>query len=105
MKKSVLGEGSKANHFSYLGDAEIGAGVNIGAGVITANYDGVNKFKTKIGDSAFIGTNSTLVAPITIDTNGFVAAGSTVTKDVEENGLAIARGKQRNINGWKRPQK
>jgi bifunctional UDP-N-acetylglucosamine pyrophosphorylase / glucosamine-1-phosphate N-acetyltransferase len=105
MKKSVLGEGSKANHFSYLGDATIGAGVNIGAGVITANYDGVNKFKTDIKDNAFIGTNSTLVAPITIAENGFVAAGSTVTKDISENGLAIARGKQRNIDGWKRPTK
>lgn len=105
MKKSVLGEGSKANHFSYLGDAEIGEGVNIGAGVITANYDGVNKFKTEIGDNAFIGTNSTLVAPIHIDDNGFVAAGSTVTKKVEKDGLAIARGKQRNISGWSRPTK
>ena len=80
MKKSVLGVGSKANHFSYLGDATIGAGVNIGAGVITANYDGVNKFKTEIGDNVFVGTNSTLVAPIKIDDNGFVAAGSTITK-------------------------
>lgn len=105
MKKSVLGEGSKANHFSYLGDAEIGEGVNIGAGVITANYDGVNKFKTEIGDNAFIGTNSTLVAPIHIDDNGFVAAGSTVTKKVDKDGLAIARGKQRNISGWARPTK
>jgi bifunctional UDP-N-acetylglucosamine pyrophosphorylase/glucosamine-1-phosphate N-acetyltransferase len=105
MKKSTLGVGSKANHFSYLGDAEIGAGVNIGAGVITANYDGVNKFKTVIGDNAFVGTNSTLVAPINIEENGFVAAGSTVTKDVEKDGLAIARGKQRNIQGWKRPTK
>ena len=105
MKKSVLGEGSKANHFSYLGDAEIGEGVNIGAGVITANYDGVNKFKTEIGDNAFIGTNSTLVAPIHIDDNGFVAAGSTVTKKVDKDGLAIARGKQRNISGWSRPTK
>ena len=105
MKKSVLGEGSKANHFSYLGDAKIGAGVNIGAGVITANYDGVNKFKTDIKDNAFIGTNSTLVAPITIEENGFVAAGSTVTKNIDKDGLAIARGKQRNIDGWKRPTK
>ena len=105
MKKSVLGQGSKANHFSYLGDAQIGAGVNIGAGVITANYDGVNKFKTEIGDHAFIGTNSTLVAPIKIDDNGFVAAGSTITKPVEQDGLAIARGKQRNISGWQRPKK
>ncbi len=105
MKKSVLGVGSKANHFSYLGDATIGAGVNIGAGVITANYDGVNKFKTEIGDNVFVGTNSTLVAPIKIDDNGFVAAGSTITKAVEQDGLAIARGKQRNITGWKRPTK
>lgn len=105
MKKSSLGEGSKANHFSYLGDATIGAGVNIGAGVITANYDGVNKFKTDIKDNAFIGTNSTLVAPITIEENGFVAAGSTVTKNIDKDGLAIARGKQRNIEGWKRPVK
>lgn len=105
MKKSTLGEGSKANHFSYLGDATIGAGVNIGAGVITANYDGVNKFKTDIKDNAFIGTNSTLVAPVTIEENGFVAAGSTINKDVAENGLAIARGKQRNIEGWQRPTK
>ncbi len=105
MKKSTLGEGSKANHFSYLGDATIGAGVNIGAGVITANYDGVNKFKTDIKDNAFVGTNSTLVAPITIEENGFVAAGSTVTKNIEKDGLAIARGKQRNIDGWKRPTK
>lgn len=105
MKKSTLGEGSKANHFSYLGDATIGKGVNIGAGVITANYDGVNKFKTEIGDEVFIGTNSTLVAPIKIENNGFVAAGSTITKPVEQDGLAIARGKQRNITGWKRPTK
>ena len=105
MKKSTLGVGSKANHFSYLGDATIGAGVNIGAGVITANYDGVNKFKTEIGDNVFVGTNSTLVAPLKIDDNGFVAAGSTITKPVEQDGLAIARGKQRNISGWKRPVK
>lgn len=105
MKKSTLGEGSKANHFSYLGDTTVGTGVNIGAGVITANYDGVNKFKTEIQDNAFIGTNSTLVAPIVIEENGFVAAGSTVTKPVGKDGLAIARGKQKNLEGWKRPVK
>ncbi|NVK24926.1 MAG: bifunctional UDP-N-acetylglucosamine diphosphorylase/glucosamine-1-phosphate N-acetyltransferase GlmU [Gammaproteobacteria bacterium] len=105
MKKSILGEGSKANHFSYLGDTTVGAGVNIGAGVITANYDGVNKFKTEIHDNAFIGTNSTLVAPVVIEENGFVAAGSTVTKPVAKDGLAIARGKQRNIDSWNRPTK
>ncbi|MBU2883183.1 bifunctional UDP-N-acetylglucosamine diphosphorylase/glucosamine-1-phosphate N-acetyltransferase GlmU [Psychrosphaera sp. B3R10] len=105
MKKSTLGEGSKVNHFSYLGDTTVGQGVNIGAGVITANYDGVNKFKTTIEDNAFIGTNSTLVAPVTISANGFVAAGSTITKDVEKNALSIARGKQRNIDNWPRPVK
>ena len=105
MKKSTLGVGSKANHFSYIGDTNVGQGVNIGAGVITANYDGVNKFKTEIGDNAFIGTNSTLVAPIEIEENGFVAAGSTVTKTVAKDQLAIARGKQRNISGWPRPTK
>lgn len=105
VKKSTIGEGSKANHFSYVGDAEVGAGVNIGAGVITANYDGVNKYKTVVGDKAFIGTNSTLVAPITVEKNGFVAAGSTITKDVKQDQLSVARGKQRNIDGWKRPTK
>jgi bifunctional UDP-N-acetylglucosamine pyrophosphorylase/glucosamine-1-phosphate N-acetyltransferase len=105
VKKSTIGEGSKANHFSYVGDAQIGAGVNIGAGVITANYDGVNKFKTVVGDNAFIGTNSTLIAPVTVADNGFVAAGSTISKDVEQDQLAVARGKQRNISGWQRPVK
>ncbi|WKE65640.1 bifunctional UDP-N-acetylglucosamine diphosphorylase/glucosamine-1-phosphate N-acetyltransferase GlmU [Gallaecimonas kandeliae] len=105
MKKAVLGQGSKANHLSYLGDAEIGAGVNIGAGTITCNYDGANKFLTRIEDGAFIGSNSSLVAPVTIGRNATVGAGSTIAKDVAEAELAVARGKQRNIEGWQRPVK
>ena len=105
MKKTTLGKGSKAGHLSYLGDSEIGSDVNIGAGTITCNYDGVNKFKTIIGDNAFIGSNSSLVAPVTIGAKATVAAGSVIVKTVEDNILAVARGKQRNITGWHRPKK
>lgn len=105
MKKTVLGKGSKANHLSYLGDTTVGEGANIGAGTITCNYDGVNKSKTVIGDGAFIGSNSALVAPVTIGINATVGAGSTINKDVDDNELAVARSKQRNIEGWQRPQK
>lgn len=105
MKKTTLGKGSKANHFTYLGDTVVGEGVNIGAGTITCNYDGVNKFTTQIGDGAFIGSNSSLVAPVTVGANATVGAGSVLTKDVADNELAIARGKQRNINSWERPTK
>lgn len=105
MKKSVLGKGAKANHLTYLGDAEVGEGANIGAGTITCNYDGVNKFKTKIGAGAFIGSNSSLVAPAEIGQNATVGAGSTITKAVADEELAIARGKQRNVQGWQRPVK
>lgn len=105
MKKTTLGKGSKANHLSYLGDTEVGEGANIGAGTITCNYDGVNKFKTIIGDGAFIGSNSALVAPANIGKNATVGAGSIITKAVEENELAIARAKQRNLNNWERPVK
>lgn len=105
VKKAIVGEGSKVNHLSYIGDAEIGKNANIGAGTITCNYDGVNKFKTEIGDNAFIGSNSALVAPVTIGANATVGAGSTVTKDVAAEQLAVARGKQRNIDGWQRPTK
>ncbi|RUO75044.1 UDP-N-acetylglucosamine diphosphorylase/glucosamine-1-phosphate N-acetyltransferase [Pseudidiomarina sediminum] len=105
MKKSRLGKGSKANHLTYLGDAVIGAQVNIGAGTITCNYDGVNKSTTTIADGAFIGSNSSLVAPVRIGKLATVGAGSTITKDVEDDELAIARGKQRNLTGWQRPQK
>lgn len=105
LKKTTLGVGSKANHLAYVGDSEVGDGCNIGAGTITCNYDGANKFKTTMGDNVFIGSNSTLVAPITIESGGFVGAGSTVTKDIPSDNLAIGRGKQRNITGWQRPKK
>lgn len=104
-KKAVFGEGSKANHLAYIGDADIGSGSNIGAGTITCNYDGVNKSKTTIGDNAFVGSNSTLVAPVTIGSNAFVGAGSTITTNIGDNQLGVGRGKQRNIDGWKRPGK
>jgi bifunctional UDP-N-acetylglucosamine pyrophosphorylase/glucosamine-1-phosphate N-acetyltransferase len=94
MKKAVLGKGAKANHLSYLGDAEIGAGANIGAGTITCNYDGFFKYRTVIGEGAFIGSNSALVAPVSIGAGAIVGAGSVITADVEPDALAIARGKQ-----------
>ena len=105
VKNSHFGEGAKANHLAYVGDAEIGAGSNIGAGTITCNYDGVNKHRTELGENVFIGSNSTLVAPLNVEDNGFVAAGSTVTSPVGESELAVGRAKQRNIKGWKRPEK
>ena len=105
MKKSVLGKGSKAGHLTYLGDTEVGEQANIGAGTITCNYDGVNKSKTVIGDNAFIGSNSSLVAPVTIGANATTGAGSVVVKTVADGELAVARGKQRNIANWARPVK
>jgi len=105
VKKSQIGAGAKVNHLTYIGDASIGAGSNIGAGTITCNYDGVNKFKTEIGENAFIGSNTSLVAPINVGANATVAAGSTITKDVAAEELAVARSKQRNISGWQRPVK
>lgn len=104
-KKSVIGPGSKVSHLAYIGDAQIGQNVNIGAGTITCNYDGANKHKTSIGDGVFIGSNTSLVAPVSIGENATVGAGSTVTKDVAAHQLAVARGKQRNMNGWLRPSK
>lgn len=104
-KKTYLGEGSKANHFTYLGDTVVGQGVNIGAGTITCNYDGVNKFQTNIEDGVFVGSNSSLVAPVTIGSGATVGAGSTVTKDVPADSLAVARGKQRNMAAWTKPSK
>ncbi len=104
-KKAVIAKGSKVNHLSYVGDAKVGSKVNVGAGTITCNYDGVNKFKTEIGDNAFIGSNSALVAPVKIGAGATVGAGSVITKDVENSELAIARGKQRNVQGWQRPTK
>ncbi|MGB5324970.1 MAG: bifunctional UDP-N-acetylglucosamine diphosphorylase/glucosamine-1-phosphate N-acetyltransferase GlmU [Pseudomonadales bacterium] len=105
VKNSSFGQGSKANHLAYVGDSEVGAGCNIGAGTITCNYDGANKFRTRMGDNVFIGSNSTLVAPIDIADNGFVAAGSTVNQDVPANTLAVGRARQKIISGWKRPVK
>lgn len=104
-KKTYLGAGSKANHFTYLGDTIVGKGTNIGAGTITCNYDGVNKFPTQIGDNAFIGSNTSLVAPVVIGSGATVGAGSTVTKDVPENNLAVGRAKQRNMADWTKPTK
>jgi bifunctional UDP-N-acetylglucosamine pyrophosphorylase/glucosamine-1-phosphate N-acetyltransferase len=104
-KKAVIGRGSKVNHLSYVGDAIVGDGVNIGAGTITCNYDGVNKSLTEIGDGAFIGSNTALVAPVSVGAGATVAAGSTITREVGGDELAVARGKQRNIAGWQRPQK
>ncbi|WP_397597148.1 bifunctional UDP-N-acetylglucosamine diphosphorylase/glucosamine-1-phosphate N-acetyltransferase GlmU [Silanimonas sp.] len=104
-KKTVLGKGSKANHLTYLGDAVIGAKVNVGAGTITCNYDGVNKWTTTIGDGAFIGSNSSLVAPVTIGAMATIGAGSVVTKDAPEGQLTVARGKQVSIAAWQRPVK
>jgi bifunctional UDP-N-acetylglucosamine pyrophosphorylase/glucosamine-1-phosphate N-acetyltransferase len=104
-KKAVIGRGSKANHLAYLGDATIGADCNIGAGSVTCNYDGVDKHPTTIGDRVFVGTNSTLVAPLDIGSDAFVAAGSTVTTTVDAGELAVGRGRQRNIRGWVRPDR
>lgn len=104
-KKAHIGKGSKVNHLSYIGDSEIGEGVNVGAGTITCNYDGVNKHQTKIGDGSFIGSNTALVAPVNIGKNSTVAAGSTITNRVDDEQLAVARSKQKNINGWQKPKK
>ena len=104
-KKTVVGKGSKASHLTYLGDAKIGQGVNVGAGVITCNYDGANKFLTTIEDGAFIGSDCQLVAPVTIGQNATVGAGTTVTKDVPAEELSISRTPQKNISGWQRPVK
>jgi bifunctional UDP-N-acetylglucosamine pyrophosphorylase/glucosamine-1-phosphate N-acetyltransferase len=99
-KKTRLGKGSKANHLSYLGDAEIGEGVNIGAGAITCNYDGVHKHATKIGDGAFVGSDSTLVAPVTVGEGAYIAAGSCITENVPEGALALGRSRQTTKPGW-----
>lgn len=104
-KKATLGVGSKANHLTYLGDAVIGSGVNIGAGTITCNYDGVNKTTTTIEDGAFIGSNSALVAPITIGRNATIGAGSVIGKDAPADALTVARARQQTLEGWQRPKK
>jgi len=104
-KKIRLGKGSKANHLTYLGDAEIGDGVNIGAGTITCNYDGVHKHKTVIEDGVFIGSDSTLVAPVRVRKGAYVAAASCVTEDVPEESLALGRARQINKEGWARKRR
>lgn len=104
-KKTSMGRGSKANHLTYLGDAVIGAGVNIGAGTITCNYDGVNKSTTTIGDNAFIGSNSSLVAPVAIGEGATIGAGSVIGKDAPAGKLTLARAKQDTVDGWRRPGK
>ena len=98
-------DSAKANHFTYLGDAEIGDNANIGAGTITCNYDGENKHKTSVGENSFIGTNSSLVAPIEIGKNAYVGAGSVITKDVPDNALAVGRGKQVIKEGYSKDKK
>jgi bifunctional UDP-N-acetylglucosamine pyrophosphorylase / glucosamine-1-phosphate N-acetyltransferase len=100
LKKTTLGAGSKVNHLSYLGDATVGAGVNVGAGTITCNYDGVKKHRTVIEDGAFIGSDSQLIAPVTVGKGAYVGAGSSITEDVPAGSLGIARGRQTNIEGW-----
>jgi len=104
-KNTTLGEGSKANHFTYLGDTTVGIKTNIGAGTITCNYDGTNKHKTIVGDNSFIGSNSSLVAPVEISNNSTIAAGSTITKNVPENALGVGRSKQSNKENWKKVKK
>jgi bifunctional UDP-N-acetylglucosamine pyrophosphorylase/glucosamine-1-phosphate N-acetyltransferase len=105
MKKTVLGKGSKANHLTYLGDAIIGANVNVGCGTITCNYDGANKHQTIIGDNAFIGSGVELVAPINIGEGATIGAGSTIGKDAPAGELTVQRSKQASIKGWNRPEK
>ena len=105
MKNATLGAGSKANHLTYLGDASIGAKVNIGAGTITCNYDGVNKHRTVIEDEAFIGSDTALVAPVTVGRGATIGAGSTITQDAPADQLSVARGRQVTVPGWKRPEK
>jgi bifunctional UDP-N-acetylglucosamine pyrophosphorylase/glucosamine-1-phosphate N-acetyltransferase len=105
VKKSIIGKQSKINHLSYIGDSEIGKNVNIGAGTITCNYDGIKKNKTKIKDNVFIGSNSSLVAPITINKNSIVGAGSTITKNVKKKSLALSRAVQVEVINYKRKKK
>lgn len=105
VKNSSLGVGSKANHLTYLGDASIGSGVNVGAGTITCNYDGANKWRTTIGDGAFIGSGSMLVAPVTVGAGATIGAGTTLTKPAADGKLTLARAKQMTLEGWQRPVK
>ena len=105
VKKSIIGKKSKVNHLSYIGDSELGKDVNIGAGTITCNYDGINKSKTKIKNNVFIGSNSSLVAPVTINENSIIGAGSVITKNVKKNSLALTRSLQKEVKNSKRKKK
>ena len=105
LKKTKVGEGSKIPHHSYIGDAIVGEKVNIGAGTITCNYDGVNKFTTTIGDGVFVGSNSALIAPVKIGDGATIGAGSTISKDAPANKLTVARERQITLDGWHRPVK
>ena len=100
IKNSTIGDGSKASHLAYIGDAEVGKGVNIGCGVVFVNYDGKNKYKTIVEDYAFVGSNVNLVAPVTVKKYGYIATGSTITSEVPEGALSVARERQKNIPGW-----
>lgn len=100
VKNSTFDDGSKASHLTYIGDADVGKNVNIGCGVVFVNYDGTNKHRTKVKDGAFIGCNTNLVAPVTVEDGAYVAAGSTVTLNVPQDALCVARAKQKNIEGW-----
>ena len=104
-KNSRILKGSKVNHLSYVGDSKVGTSVNIGAGVITCNYDGANKHRTHIGNNVFVGSDSQLVAPVKIADGATIGAGSTITDNVEGNALAVSRARQRSVRNWKRPQK
>ncbi|MDX8386273.1 MAG: DapH/DapD/GlmU-related protein, partial [Gallionella sp.] len=105
IKNSEIAANSKANHLSYIGDTTMGSRVNIGAGTITCNYDGANKYRTTIEDDVFVGSDTQLVAPVTVKRGATIGAGSTITKDTPEDALTLSRSKQLSINGWKRPQK
>lgn len=105
VKKSVIEDGSKVNHLSYIGDSEVGRRVNVGAGTITCNYDGANKHTTRIGDDVFIGSDTQLIAPVTVGDGATIGAGSTITKDAPENRLTLSRARQLSIEGWRRPRK
>ena len=105
IKKSTLGKKSKVNHLTYIGDASIGKSVNVGAGTITCNYDGVKKYKTKIKDNVFIGSNSSLIAPITLEENSIIGAGSVITRNVSKKSLALTRSQQLEVKNYKRKRK
>ena len=105
VKNSVMGDGSKASHLTYIGDADIGSNVNLGCGTVVVNYDGKNKFRTVVEDDCFVGCNTNLISPVTVKKGAFIAAGSTITEDVPEDHLAIARSRQINKAGWERPVK